>query len=56
MQEEDYMDDEADIYEEREAEDLLENDEVSPEEEAFMKGYDEEDEAFANSGKDEEEE
>lgn len=32
------------IYNEESREDLTENDEISPEEEAFMAGYDEEDE------------
>ena len=35
------------FYDEEEREDLVENDEISPEEEAFMRGYDEdEDESF----------
>lgn len=39
------MGDDEKESDEDEAEDLMENDEVSPEEEAFIRGYEEEDEA-----------
>jgi len=35
-------------------EEMIENDKVSPEEEAFMRGYEEEDELEDDSGKEEE--
>jgi len=40
---EEYNEIEEDIYNEEMQEELLEEDEISPEEEAFMKGYIEED-------------
>ena len=39
------------VYSEETREDLTENDEISPEEEAFMAGYDEEEEKKEGEGK-----
>ncbi|MFH1590852.1 MAG: hypothetical protein ABIC95_02905 [archaeon] len=45
MTEEDYNADEGEdnVYNKRSREELVDNDELTPEEEAFMKGYDEDD-------------
>lgn len=39
------------VYNEESREDLTDNDEISPEEEAFMAGYDEEDDNKEKEGK-----
>jgi len=41
MYDEKYEDSEATVYNEDTREDMVDNDELSPQEEAFMKGYDE---------------